>query len=350
MHAGNPVVSLIVPVHNAEKYLPETMRSLCAQTLEDLEMFCIDDCSTDSSLEIMRDFAARDPRICIIENQQNVGATQSRKRGICQSRGEFVIFADGDDILLPNCCERAAELMRRNPCDILQFNIKRLKGGVLSGANKTLTPYDGRIERSPLIEPWLCEFKFSHTIWGKIYRGELCRLAAEQMPDTPFTCALEDYYMFFIIGFFARSYYGVPAEELYIYREGVGIAQNLPLVLRSAEFLPALADFLRRQNALEKHKRLLAMVGWRMRENCVATLLAARKLEPAMMKEAARIWGAPILYDFIARLGVFNVETQDRNYILPRLVNALNQLRSNQNAPPATAPAAASGSGVSRGR
>ncbi len=193
--------------------------------------------------------------------------------------------------------------------------------------------------------------KFSHTIWGKIYRGELCRRAAEQIPDRPFTCALEDYYMFFIIGFFARSYYGVPAEELYIYREGVGIAKNVQLVLRSVEFLPALANFLRRHNALEKHKTLLNMVGWRLRENCVSTLLATRKLEPTMLKEAAKYWGAQILYEFIVRLGVFNVETTDRNYILPRLANTLNQLRSKPNDPPAAAPAAASPApGISRGR
>ena len=348
---AQPAVSLIVPVYNTEKYLPETMRSLCAQTLEDLEIICIDDCSTDASLNIMRDFAARDPRVRVIANSQNVGATLSRKRGVCQCRGEFVMFADGDDLLLPECCERALELIRRNPCDILQFNVKRLVDGVLSESNRTLTPYPGRIERSPLIEPWLCELKFCHTIWGKIYRKELCRRAVEQIPDTPFTCALEDYYMFFIIGFFARSYYGVPEEKLYIYREGVGIAKNVELVLRSVKFLPALADFLRRQNALETHKKMLNLVAWRLRENAVSTLLATRKLEPAMFKEAVRCWGAQILYDFIVRLGVFNVETKDRNYILPRLINTLTKLRAKLNPPPGTESVAApKDSGINRGR
>ena len=69
-----PAVSIVVPVYNAEKYLPQTMRSICGQTLRDVEIICVDDCSTDKSPEILRDFASEDPRIRIVTHRQKIWA------------------------------------------------------------------------------------------------------------------------------------------------------------------------------------------------------------------------------------------------------------------------------------
>ena len=99
------------------------MRSVCAQTLRELEVICVDDCSTDGSLNILREFAAGDSRVRIVRREKNSGPATARKSGISASRGQFVMFMDNDDLLLPNACERALGLIRRNQCDILQFNI-----------------------------------------------------------------------------------------------------------------------------------------------------------------------------------------------------------------------------------
>ena len=326
-----PAVSLVIPVYNTEKYLSEMLRSACAQTLRKLEIICVDDCSTDNSRNILHDFAACDARVRIVRNPRNMGAALARKHGISESRGEFLMFADSDDLLQPNACGRALELIRQNQCDMLQFNIRRLNGDVLSGSNDTFMPYSGRIERHPLIEPWLSEGKFAHTLWGKIYRGDICRHAAEQMADDVFSCALDDYYTFFAIAFFSRSYCGIPDEFLYTYREYIGIGAGVVSTLHSVNLLPAFEDFLRRQNALEQSRNILAMIRNRLYNSGVGILLRTRKLEPAMFEEAVRCWGAQILYDFIVRLGVFNVETDDRNYILPRLADTVMKLRAGQN-------------------
>ena len=234
------------------------------------------------------------------------------------------MFADSDDLLHPNCCERALGLIREHRCDIVQFNIQRLNGDVLSGSNQTFMPYAGRLEGTPMIVPWLCELKFAHTLWGKIYRGDICRRAAEQMSDSVFSCSLDDYYTFFAISFFASSYYGVPEESLYTYREYIGIGSGVISTLRSVNLLPAFEDFLRRQNALG-NPILLDTLRKRLYESGVGILMRTPRLEPAMFEEALKCWGPQILFDFIVRLGVFNVETTDRNYILPRLVNTVMQ-------------------------
>lgn len=95
------------------------MRSICGQTLRDMEIICVDDCSTDKSPEILRDFASDDPRIRIFTHQRNLGEALARKHGMSESRGEFLMFVDSDDLVYPDCAERALELIRKNQCDIL---------------------------------------------------------------------------------------------------------------------------------------------------------------------------------------------------------------------------------------
>ena len=91
-----PKVSVIIPVYNVEKYLRECLDSVINQTLKDIEIICIDDGSTDSSLSILKEYAKKDKRIKIIK-QKNLGAGAARNKGIKIAKGEFVIFLDSDD-------------------------------------------------------------------------------------------------------------------------------------------------------------------------------------------------------------------------------------------------------------
>ena len=95
----HPKISVIVPVYNAEKYLDKTLSSMIHQTFRKIEIICVNDQSTDRSLEILQRFAKEDKRIKIINNAQNLGAARSRNAGMAQARGEFVSFIDSDDFL-----------------------------------------------------------------------------------------------------------------------------------------------------------------------------------------------------------------------------------------------------------
>ena len=91
-----PKVSVIVPVHNAEKYLGECLDSILGQTLRDIEVLCVDDGSTDGSEKILVDYAARDARVKVFRTE-HVGAAVARNRGLSEVTGEYLFFCDADD-------------------------------------------------------------------------------------------------------------------------------------------------------------------------------------------------------------------------------------------------------------
>ena len=98
-------ISVIIPVYNVEKYLRECLDSVINQTLTDIEIICINDGSTDSSLDILNEYAQKDERIQII-NQENKGAGVARNTGIDVATGDYLSILDSDDIFEPNMLEK----------------------------------------------------------------------------------------------------------------------------------------------------------------------------------------------------------------------------------------------------
>ena len=90
-------VSIIVPVYNSGKYLKTCLDSIVRGTLKDIEIIAIDDCSTDSSLLILEEYAKKDSRIKVYHNEKNLGQGASRNRGLDVARGEYIGFVDSDD-------------------------------------------------------------------------------------------------------------------------------------------------------------------------------------------------------------------------------------------------------------
>lgn len=117
----SPVVSVIIPVYNTEKFLFEAIGSICNQSYHNLQILVIDDGSTDSSPEILRQFAAKDSRIEII-TQPNQGQGAARNRGLEKARGEYVYFMDSDDILEPTCLEDCLRLCSTAGLDYVTFD------------------------------------------------------------------------------------------------------------------------------------------------------------------------------------------------------------------------------------
>ena len=91
-----PKVSIIIPVYNAGNYLPMCLDSICNQTCGDIEVICVDDGSTDKSLEILQQYQQKDGRIKILE-QKNQGSGVARNKGIQVAKGDFIAFMDSDD-------------------------------------------------------------------------------------------------------------------------------------------------------------------------------------------------------------------------------------------------------------
>ncbi len=95
-------VSVIVPVYNTSEYLPECLDSLISQSLQDIEIVCVNDGSTDRSPEILKDYADKYPDRIKLINQENAGLSEARNAGIAASTGEYLGFVDSDDFVSPD--------------------------------------------------------------------------------------------------------------------------------------------------------------------------------------------------------------------------------------------------------
>ena len=111
-----PKISIVIPVYNIEKYVEVCVRSVSAQTLEDIEILCVNDGSTDGSLEMLRVLERQDSRIRVID-QENKGLSGARNAGMESASGEFLMFVDGDDWIDPDMCRVMYEKAKESGAD-----------------------------------------------------------------------------------------------------------------------------------------------------------------------------------------------------------------------------------------
>lgn len=121
----NPLVSIIIPVYNTEEYLEECLDSLVNQTLEDIEIICINDASTDSSPEILERYAGEDERVKIINNKKGTGPSIARNNGLILANGEYIAFVDSDDKIELDAFEKLYEFSINYDHDVVDFNTVR---------------------------------------------------------------------------------------------------------------------------------------------------------------------------------------------------------------------------------
>ena len=111
--ADQPVVTVLLPVYNADAFLSQAISSILSQTWSDFALLIMDDGSTDESLAVARQFS--DPRIRLVKNDRNHGLSYTLNRGLDLARGEFVARMDADDISLPERLEKQVAFLRANP-------------------------------------------------------------------------------------------------------------------------------------------------------------------------------------------------------------------------------------------
>ena len=116
------MLSAIIPVYNVEDYLNECLDSVTSQTLEDMEIICIDDGSTDNSPDILKEYSKKDKRIKII-TKENGGQATARNLGIKEAQGEYIAFVDSDDFIEPTMFEKLYTKAKDNNLDIAMCKI-----------------------------------------------------------------------------------------------------------------------------------------------------------------------------------------------------------------------------------
>ena len=118
-------VSVIVPVYNTEQYLGDCLDSLCRQSLQDIEIFCINDGSTDGSKEILESYCEKDPRIHVL-HQENQGVCISRNRGLLAASGKYIQFVDSDDMLEADALEYLFNKMEKEQLDVFYYDARAI--------------------------------------------------------------------------------------------------------------------------------------------------------------------------------------------------------------------------------
>ena len=167
-----PKVSVIIPVYNTESYLEKCLDSVINQTYKNLEIICINDCSTDNSLNILKRYAVKDKRIKLIDLPQNEGVSIARNTGLESAEGKFIAFIDPDDWWEYDLVEKALNKIQNENADIVLFchseytnnkiipkqeKLKKIKD-ILKGTNYTKYMLD-----------------VSVFIWDKIYKKDLIK-------------------------------------------------------------------------------------------------------------------------------------------------------------------------------
>lgn len=166
-----PKISVVTPVYNTAKYLDATLESVMNQTFADFEMICIDDCSSDSSYDVLQRYAAQDGRIRVVKNAVNIGAGLTRNVGLDLARGDYIYFFDSDDRLSPGYLQNMFEVAERTGAEIV-FNANIMR--YFKGGNQ---PYDcSAMPEIPEEGVWIDNVRMCHTspvlLWARLFRRD----------------------------------------------------------------------------------------------------------------------------------------------------------------------------------
>lgn len=174
-----PKVSIVIPVYNTSDYLRKCLDSVVNQTFNDIEVICIDDGSTDSSLDILTEYSQKDSRFTVVvQNRQ--GAGSARNRGLNIANGDFVCFLDSDDFLELNMIELLYNTAIENSCDIVICNaFAQSDDDKILCDGKKLYPVinNSKIEYNKIFH-WTdygtdILFNFSVVPWNKLYSRKM---------------------------------------------------------------------------------------------------------------------------------------------------------------------------------
>ena len=171
-----PKVSVIIPVYNVEEYLRECLDSVVNQTLKEIEIICVDDGSTDNSLEILKEYAKKDSRITVI-TQQNLHAGVARNAGLAVAKGEYLSFLDSDDFFELNMLEETYNKAKNDNAEIIIFGNYVYDQTKLKDIRKT-TYLEKFLKKSPFSPEEFSNDLFlisNPNAWTKLFKKDIVK-------------------------------------------------------------------------------------------------------------------------------------------------------------------------------
>ena len=334
----NPTVSIIIPAYNAAATLDRCLESVLTQSLCEIEVLCINDGSMDGTGEVLKRWEKHDERVRVWQLEENAGILLAENVGIRASKGEYVMFVDADDRLLPGACENLVRLIREYDVDILQFGIKVnvLNGMDASGWERLVAPKEWTSEGIKILYDCYSLRRIPYTIWNKIYRGDVCRAAGASMPDMRLSMAADALQGFFFL-YYAKTFRSVKTEPYYEYFVGNGISTRAPdakqfaLMCSAGIILPAIEKFLRSRNEYETHRFLLESITASQRLFVLDMLLALPEITKETIELAVKNWGSELIYEFIRATGLLDIPCDNRYGMVTKLAEENRKLNQGYN-------------------
>ncbi len=167
-----PLISIIVPIYNVEKYLNRCIESIVNQTYKNLEIILVDDGSPDNCPQICDEWKKKNNRIKVI-HKKNGGLSDARNAGLDIAQGEYIAFVDSDDWILPNMYQKLMKVMKDTNSDIVQCNYERVLDDdcreIMNNNNPKVISFDAHDALKNLIE----ENNLNQMVWNKLFKKEL---------------------------------------------------------------------------------------------------------------------------------------------------------------------------------
>lgn len=172
------LVSIIVPVFQAERYIDVCVNSILSQTYPNIEVILVDDGSTDQSASICDGYCNADPRVTVI-HKKNEGVASARNTGLLKSSGEFIMFVDSDDWIEADMIEKLLTIAKRENADVVECDFAQCKDG-----RSNRKPHDENIyilenKEEIIFHSFVHGVPYLYKVcWGKLIRKELCENAS----------------------------------------------------------------------------------------------------------------------------------------------------------------------------
>lgn len=248
-------VSVIVPVYNAEKYVGACLDSLLRQTLKDIEIICVNDGSTDGSLEILNEYEKKDARIKVVY-QKNGGRSLARNAGLKKVSSPYVMFCDSDDKYDPTMCEKMVKVLEEYETDLAVCGITTEYEAHSEIKNSDEAYYKLKFYGKNYIDENIIR-KTDASVCNKIFRMDLIQKSKIDFPEK---LNNEDYYFYNAYMSIAKTCYYLNRKLYkYIRHEGSIMSEFFNKDLYSPDHLlitKRLFKFYKDNGFLEKHKDL----------------------------------------------------------------------------------------------
>ena len=235
-----PMVSIIVPVYNAEQYLRRCVDSILNQEYTDFEVFLVNDGSTDSSGDICEEYGNKDTRVIVIQ-KENTGVSDSRNRALDRARGKYLQFLDSDDWITPDATRLFVRAAEEYGCDMVISDFYRVVGERLSP--KGDIEEEGVLTREEFAAHMMenpADFYYG-VLWNKLYRRDIVEEHKLRMDTDISWC--EDFMFNLEYIRYAKVFYALHAPIYYYVKrkgslasQGINISKTVKMKLNVFEY------------------------------------------------------------------------------------------------------------------